>query len=240
MRKVDRLRIICWGALVLSSGVAVFACSEDRAFYIVQNQVPQKGCVIPADDTSSVYRAEGVLDVSLGSGYRLYPLLRNDLPVKKPQSSMSSAAEPNLLRLLQFDVVLDLGGSGLSIPPELTAFSRPTSGILFPGGDRKSSSVEIFPDALVSQIKLPAGATPTVLARVTAVAESGDGDRVESLPFDYPVTLCNGCLVSVLKTCPTAEELTTLDSNVCGRPQDGPLVCCPSSTKTVQCLAGDQ
>lgn len=209
-------------------------CDEDKSFYIYQNQVPETGCVVTADD--AIYRSQGVLDVSLGAGYVLFPLLRNDLPSKKPAEDLSDRPEPNQLHMREFRVKLDLGSTPNSTSPGELSFSRPTSGVLLPG-DKRASAVEIIPDDVVTKLKVASGARPMVIAEVTAVAESGEGDVYESLPFYYPVSLCNGCLVVTLGTCPTST--TASDSNVCGLPQDGPLVCCTDSALGFHCLAGN-
>ena len=210
------------------------ACDEDKSFYIYQNQVPESGCVVTADDTA-FYRAQGVLDVSLGEGYVLFPLLRNDLPSKKPAEDLSDRPEPNQLHMREFRVNLDLGGVS-TVAAEDRRFSRPTSGVILPGGKR-ASAVEIIPADVVNKRKIASGSRPMVIAEVTAVAESGEGDVYESLPFYYPVSLCHGCLVVTLGTCPTSA--TADDSNVCGLPQDGPLVCCTDSALGFHCLAGN-
>jgi len=210
------------------------ACDEDKSFYIYQNQVPESGCVVTTDDT--IYRSQGVLDVSLGAGYVLFPLLRNDLPTKKPAEDISDRPEPNQLHMREFRVKLDLGSTPHSVPPGELTFSRPTSGVLLPG-DKRASAVEIIPDDVVKKLKVASGARPMVIAEIKAVAESGEGDVYESLPFYYPVSLCNGCLVVTLGACPTSAAAD--DSNVCGLPQDGPLVCCTDSALGFHCLAGN-
>lgn len=210
------------------------ACDEDKSFYIFQNQVPESGCVVTTDD--AIYRSQGVLDVSLGAGYVLFPLLRNDLPSKKLASDQSDKPEPNQLHLREFRVELDLGSTANTVLPDELKFSRPTSGVLLPGGKR-ASAVELIPDDVVKKLKVASGARPMVIAEVKAVAESGEGDVIESLPFYYPVSLCNGCLVVTLSTCPTSATAET--SNVCGLPQDGPLVCCTDSAVGFHCLAGN-
>ena len=101
-------------------------CNDDTSFYIFQNQVPETGCVVTTDD--AIYRSQGVLDVSLGAGYVLFPLLRNDLPTKKPAGDLSERPEPNQLHLREFRVQLDLGSTPNSVLPDQLTFSRPTSG----------------------------------------------------------------------------------------------------------------
>ena len=69
-------------------------------FYVVQNQVPGAGCTIPGTE-GALYLGQGTLDVraSVGSGYLLFPLLKNDLPAEG-----SGGTEPNRIALDGFDV----------------------------------------------------------------------------------------------------------------------------------------
>jgi hypothetical protein len=207
-------------------------CEEDKAFYIYQNQVPQKGCLVSDDD--KVYRSQGLLDVSQGTGYYLFPLLRNDLKARR----LSGDTEPNMLHLREFKVDLEMGSLGSGIATNLLRFTRPTSGTLLPQGKR-SSVVELVPADLVKKLKIAGGAWHSVIAEVIAVAETGDGETLESIPFYYPVSLCYGCLVTTLSSCPTGASLKPFQSNVCGLPQDAPLLCCNDSVLGLRCIAGD-
>lgn len=209
------------------------ACEEDIAFYIYQNQVPEEGCTISTTD--KIYRPEGLLDVSLGMGYWLFPLLYNDLPSVKGGQDLSDTPDPNTLHLREYWVDLDLGGipKKTTIPGSLTSFTYPTSGMLMPG-DKRASVVKVIPDDLAARINVPTGARPMIMARIQAVASTGD-DVLESMPFYYPIHLCNGCLVTMLNSCPT-DFTTSIPSNVCGIPQDVAVACCSDPQRGVVCL----
>jgi hypothetical protein len=58
----------------------------------------------------------------------------------------------------------------------------------------------------------------------------------ESAEFIYPIYLCNGCLVDLRDTCPPPTD-TTIITNICGRPQDAPVTCCPVDNGEVHCYA---
>lgn len=215
--------------LIVAITAATTGCGEgdDLSFIIYQNQVPGAGCVVST--TSNLYRPDGVLDIGLERGYWMFPLLRNDMPATK--DTFSRKTDPNALQLRRFEVELDLGASGQDIPTNLLRFTQLTSGILLPG-DQRASRVQVITDELAKRIELPKGARPTVVATVRAVAESRRGE-IRSIPFHYPIRLCDGCLVRRVKSCDDAVST----KNVCGLPQDTPLVCCNDDTLGFTCLA---
>jgi hypothetical protein len=206
-------------ALLVLSTLALWACDDDIAFYIFQNQVPGDDCFITADDT--IHRPEGTLDISLGRGYVLFPLVRNDMPPRKLEGDVSDRADPHTLHLREYEVALDLVGVQ-PIDAALLQFTEPTSGMLLPGGKR-ASKVAVIPDEVARQIKLTPGVAAMALAEVKAVADSDEG-RVVSQPFFYTINLCSGCLVATLSQC--SDAIAGVQSNVCGLPQDEPLICC--------------
>src|SRR5687768_9686918 len=98
-----------FAGVVFVCGWAVAACSgsTDDQFFIVQNQVPEPGCVIPAG-RSATYRGSGTLDLSLVNdstpfAYQLHPLLQNDFPAEG-----EGEVEPNRLVLRGFSVEVTL------------------------------------------------------------------------------------------------------------------------------------
>jgi hypothetical protein len=145
------------GVLLLgvSAAAAPAGCSVgSERFFVVQNQVPQDGCVIPAD-RGSLYRGSGTLDVGLvfdGAlvGYQLFPLLQNDLPAL----GQAGGTEPNRIALREFRVHLELAPDAppalhyLFAAPELgpyLAYSEAWSGTVDPGGPPPACSTRSPP-----------------------------------------------------------------------------------------------
>lgn len=221
-------------SLALGAGACNPEQNENEFFYIYQNQVPEKGCLITADD--EVYRPSGLLDVSLGKGYRLFPLLRNDLPTKKPAGEITDRPDPNMLDMRRFDVEVQLADAAIS--PDRLEFSQKTSGVLLPD-DRRASIVEILPGDLARELQ--ASSIEELTVKVTAIAETGLKNPLRSIPFIYPLRLCNGCLVTVIDNCADAVDIAAgVSGNVCGIPQDGPLLCCNDANRGTVCFATDE
>ena len=59
---------------------AATGCVEERAFYILQHQLPavQNGVCV-SSPSEGVFLPEGTLDVSAGQGYWMFPLLKFDI-----------------------------------------------------------------------------------------------------------------------------------------------------------------
>ncbi|MBK8479745.1 MAG: hypothetical protein IPL40_00995 [Proteobacteria bacterium] len=254
--KRSRARGAAASIIALAAALAsVSACVGERSFYIAQNQLPERSggsCVIPAT-RSSVYRGSGVLDVraaqlglpAIRAGYRLYPLLVNDL---LPTKNNDDQPERNAILVKGFDVELDLGPwSGVGVPEELTTFSVPFGKRMEPGAEA-GTAVDIISGTLARLMAPIVAATPdTATLRsgpiVTATVRAyGDhnGSRVTSYDFVYPVTLCSGCLVQELTDCPAAGVEAALQPSLCGDPQDGPVSCCRHPTLGFTCLAGTE
>lgn len=226
----NRKIAVAW--LVVAVG-SMTACVDERAFTIVQNQVPEEGCVIPGAQ-GDVYRAGGILDVQGRMGYRLFPLVRNDLPTSVTEDGQP---ERNTLHMRRFEVELDLGDADPGgVPSELITFEVPSSASLAPAQAR-SSAVKIIKEQLLDVLQVSQDFRPTVIAKVQAVAEHA-GTDITSTTFYYPVEICDGCLVTVLSACPGPEDDIEVPENPCGLAQDQAVACCNDSARGFVCLAG--
>jgi hypothetical protein len=221
-------------ALALSITGATAGCSGlSDQFFIVQNQVPEKGCVIPA--TKGIYQGSGYLDVALVSndalvGYELFPLLQNDLPAR----GQAGATEPNRLSLREFHVRLEPGPGApqelvnLFAQPALAPFllySVPWSGSVAPAGGNTAASVTVVPAEVARQMN-DSGLLDTLSAvpltvRVRAVGDTLT-DTLESREFVYPIAACKNCFLQSVAWCPVDPVMA---DNVCNIAQDYALVC---------------
>jgi hypothetical protein len=218
---------------------------EWERFFVVQNQVPESGCLIPGTP-GDIYRGSGVMDVGLVSsgaqvGYVLFPLLQNDLPAR----GQAGGTEPNRLVLREFRVRLELAPGApqplldLFASPELApylAYSTPWSGSIDPGGGTVSAGVTVVPAEVARQIEatgvLDTLSSVGLTARVWAVGDTLS-ETIESREFDYPIDACKYCLVSYVAACPYAPANT---GNMCNIAQDEPVDCC-SDGQSLLCPA---
>jgi hypothetical protein len=215
-------------ALLVSLAVASVGCvANDGSFIILQDQIPETGCTLPT--TTETFLSSGTLDVSLGLGYYLYPLLQNNM-----QSTYASDGQPerNNLTLNHFSVELDMGNIPLSVSDELTSFDAGTSGTIPPAGVA-AISVKVIKDTLAAKLTqvIPkgSGVAATITVTIKAVAKLQGSDK-DSADFYFPIDVCNGCLVDYRTSCPSSSD-TTILSNFCGLPQDSKITCCSSPVK---------
>ncbi len=86
----------------------------------------------------------------------------------------------------------------------------------------------------------PLGAEGTkrvqLLAKITPFgALGGSGDNIDGVTFQYPVTVCDGCVAQVLGTCPlpSTTVIPADMANGCNVYQDGVVHCCVGPTGLV-------
>lgn len=226
-----------WLLVALPALVAVglMGCiDDDVSFYIQQNQVPKQGCEVST--STEKFRGAGLLDVSLGIGYHMFPLVVNNM---RSSSAEDQQPERNNLHMRRFVIDLDLGSIPVQASGAETAFEFPVSGLLPPaGGMLAYAGVPVIKDSLA--IKLQSASSPgaehLIMVSMRAEAERS-GETRESAAFLYPVNICNGCLVD-MRTEPPAVDDKTAVGNPCGVPQDSPVTCYKAGS-LIQCLTDD-
>jgi hypothetical protein len=233
------------GTLALAFG----GCSlPPGQFIIVQDQVPDPGCVIPTT-LGSIYRGTGTLDIRIVSdtaedAYLLFPLLQNNLAAPQGQT-----ADPNRIALSGYNVDITLPPAD-GIPADITQmfsdlstsgpdggpdhaieFSVPTSGSVASGGGTTSSGLAVISGNLARQIRAKAALQSTayiyLTATVRALGKTLTGN-VESDAFHFPIRVCDGCLIAdhdSIPACPVADAPANT-GNECNPAQDGFVDCC--------------
>jgi hypothetical protein len=231
-------------AAILGAALFLGSCGTPPGqFIIIQDQVPQNGCVVPAD-LSAIYRDSGDLDLSLvnnsaETGYLFFPLMQNNAP------AATSGIDANRIALSEFQVDLSVADDA---PPlivslfrngtvaNLTKFSVPTSGSVASGGGNTSGSVNAVPAELarrmLGQNALVAPGdffylTATVRAQGKTLTKTVTSDA-----FNFPIRVCNGCLATDLGICPLAQAGTN-SGNACNVAQDETVDCCELGTSLV-------
>ncbi len=203
-------------ALLTAGGCAV----EDSSMLIVGNSslAPAPTCAPNANTNTFVSR--GVLDVSLGKQYLMYPIIQNQLGNSedvriKPAAVGGGGAqgnglgdvlvEGNTVLLREATVEFELPeGLPLAFPSELTI---PVSGSIAPGATYAPSLELVSPelaDLLVNQIN-QRGLQVAMLVRLKFFGTTASGTEIESTEFTYPLDVCFGCLISY-----NIDSLTTL------------------------------
>jgi hypothetical protein len=216
-------------------------------FIVIQNQVPNDDCSIPAG-LGQVYRGEGTLDVRLigggPSGYLLFPVLQNNFP----GPSGGQTVDANRIALSGFNVDVDVPDDATgpiadhirgyrSLDPSdpnhsKVQYSTLTSGSVAAGNGDTSSAVEVFPAVLAGEIRDMGVLSPTIdfwaVARVRALGSTLTSSVVSD-SFTYPIRLCDGCLMADQGACPVSAA----SGNHCYIGQDDPTGCCEQAGQLI-------
>jgi hypothetical protein len=225
-------------ALGLVAALAAACTAQDNiTFVIVKNQVPDEGCIIPTDD-DGLYVSTGRLDVSelpgglANPGYVFTPLVRNGA------SSVSGNPNENVIFLGGADIELIAGTTQASIDMVGTLAAagmdkrtQLVSGSVSPGGTAALGFFAIDADQTATLAGLLApGAQAQLVARIRIFGRI-DGAEIVSSKFDYPITVCNGCLLQDLGSCATFSPTQPIgQGGQCSPLQDAVLSCCTSTT----------
>jgi hypothetical protein len=214
-------------------------------FEIVNNQVPAANCSVPVND--NVYQGQGTLDAKLvrggaGSAYFVFPLLKNNTAGAGP-----GEIDANKIVLTSFAVDISV----LTAPPAVTSlvdmlnadpslssllhYQTPWSGSLSSGGGELSAIVAAFPVDLAGRMLgtqgLSVQPSTFVNLRIRSFGHTTTRD-MESDPLDFPVALCDGCLIANTGSCPFSVPPVNT-GNPCNVAQDYPVDCCTAGNDLI-------
>lgn len=224
--------------------VSLAGCTENgNGVVIVQAQVPDENCVIPAMRTT-VRRASGVLDVALDQNYPylLYPLVLNRLsPIADPMD-----VEPNRVNVVGAEIRIE-PPPGVSVPWRADcppAFDHASTVSLDPNTEGsiavealRSCHAGLFRELFRSG-RLSSSLAEQIQFRVIVRAKARHGSgTILSDPFEFAVRVCYGCLQSGFlgpfsafnfPEVPACDRLSEnpFPGNRCNPGQDAPILCC--------------
>ncbi|MBX3222152.1 MAG: hypothetical protein KF795_16665 [Labilithrix sp.] len=176
------------------------ACAENDQSIFIRNvlapaQNRQNGQCVYTADTTQVFQSEGLLDVGIADTYVATLLVGNQLIARG--NTQSVRAESNRARLNGAVVrITDPGGGVIS---EFTALG---SGFVDPAQNNLPSYSPFFVTALdpasIQRIAqdVPVGQSRLLVANIKVFGQTLGGVDLESGEFQYPIRVCNGCLVS--------------------------------------------
>lgn len=220
-------------AALFAATLAGCVGNNTQMLVIMQNNVPETtagACVAPAD-VSSLFRASGVLDLTLlagagtsdqGYGYLMFPVVTNNL------SGTSTGIDESAFNvaLKRVDVEVSDAATGRLLTGK---FSVPVYKVL-PATSSAGLIVDVMPWAAVQSL----GNTEMVMVELTVIGER-DGSDIRSNTMSYAIEICSGCLLVDAGAC--TDFSGTGSINACNIAQDDPAVCCTTSTGELVCPA---
>ena len=217
-------------------------CVENRSsVLILQNAVPGDDCTM--SDTTSEYRTMGTLELSevafscnYNPQYFMYPVITNAL---LPTGEVGATVEQNYIEIVEARVDLDLGSLGGSF--EDLKYRYPAFKLLAPGETATLQVLVIPPQIaeLLAGTVRASGQQPIIRVKLKFLYQHG-GLEHETHQIDYPIQLCDGCLIKEITTCDSGEVGGDWpQGNSCNPTQDDLLYCCSSGGACPVCPAID-
>jgi hypothetical protein len=195
---------MAWGA-----SLSMYGCVSNQAngLSLVANIAPNAAmdCAVSPESTSFV--PIGTLDTSVPTAYVLSPLVANELAA----TAGSTITEEH--RVLVDTVEIDLTSPDLPIPAAFAKLTQPTSGAVEPAGGKTTFAVELVPLDVVRALR---GLTGTINAAVRVRGSMVNGGEASSNVFNYPVRVCDGCLVQRIDCVAAATTQDKLNEDQCG------------------------
>ena len=236
-------------AALITSMLAITACVADsggEGFIIVNNTAVQGTQCLLLGTQGQPFKAHGEISTLSSAGYLFTPLF---------QSNITATSTQEVQRTLMFNGAnVELTVEALTIQHADGTFDKPPvpvlqgtdgkfqalfSGSLTPGGTA-NAAFEIVPVTTIASIVQASGAAATdhMSAEVKAIIKpfgTMGGDRVDGTPFQYPVTVCNDCVVVNRGACPVTGTVRTGDP--CQPFEDSVVDCCTDASNNLVCPA---
>jgi len=227
---------------VLVPTVALAACvandNSDSPMVVLQNSAIPAGqltCSFLTTGVGTPMVPFGVISTLSTNPYLMAPLI---------QSRITATAGQELQKTISIegaDVTLTVASpAGITLSGTDAAFQSLFSGSLSPNMGTTNEIMQLIPSTAIATIAAAAGTTPFHAQVVANIKVFGTlaGDRVESLPFQYPVTVCNDCIINNLGACPVTGTIRIGDP--CNFYQDSPVDCCTETSGALTCPARTQ
>lgn len=192
-------RRLCTGALLGALAATSIACTETNStIFVRQMVVPDEEECVYEPDPSGTFFLEGTYDYSIpdavGSdqpGYFGAMLVGNQLTQRGDADTLR--LETGRVQLYEIEVqVFSFDGQLLS------EYTQPTSGFVDPSngtdpGYGVTGGTLVDPVAIAA-VRGSAFPTQRVVSRIKIFGTTTGGEDVETAEWDFPVTVCAGCL----------------------------------------------
>jgi len=254
MRRSTTKYLLSAGLLTFGSLILTASCAKnDSSMFVVGAiDISATTCIAKADTTDAML-AGGTMDTHFTQSYTAFLLVGNQLTQQGSREQLRTETSRVSLRGAEITLT-GVDGSGLKDTAGHSAGTYSTVGTGFVDasvGDAPSygaMAVEVIPAGLVAKI---ANLPPVVLAKIRVFGNTLGGTSVTSSELDFPITICDGCLVrypaedddpaqtmNAPYMCATTASTTTSTngSGPCIFGQDQPFACTLCSASVPLCL----
>lgn len=210
--------------LVASALTACVASNGDEGILITKNVAVGDACTFNASE-SSPFIAHGVYSILSPAAYEVHPQMKSRVTAASGQEDQRTILVKGAHVSLEFQ---DAAFSSFNQKFD-TLFSAPIS----PNGGITDAAFAGIPVSVLDQLiasnpGYENGSVPLqteVLVKAVVFGEMG-GDEVVSQQWQFPVTICNNCVVNIMGACPVDRMATVRTGNACNPFQDGVVDCC--------------
>lgn len=192
------------------------AGSGDEGMFILNNTAPTGTTCALTSDPTQPFLSHGSLVANAGVGYLLTPLIESRI------DNPAMQAQTRTIHLEGANVVLSKADTSGNLT-EVAKFTSLVSGSVPPLGS-VNVSFEVVPASVA--------ATPGEYSANITVFGTLGGGRIDGEPFNYPVTVCENCIVRNAGACPLTAS-NPMTGNPCNPFQDGIVDCCMNGTTLV-------
>jgi hypothetical protein len=211
---------------------------------VLNNTAVVGSCTLTGSPTQP-FISHGQIWAKSPTGYFLTPLIQS-----KVTPAESVADSQRTIYLTSANVNLEVkavsiehadgsfSNGTITLPTPQAQFSALLSASVPPAGT-VNVGFDVIPVQTLRAILTASGAgatdkmTAEVLATVTMLGELG-GDTIEGQPFQFPVAVCNNCVVVDNGSCPM-NLMEARPGNACNAYQDGIVDCCHDASNNFVC-----
>ena len=223
--------------LLLSSLGACVADNGDEGIFITKNVAPGEDCSFSASE-SSPFLAHGTFSIFSPAAYRVYPQLQSRVTATTGQEDARTIIVRGARVELEFADTTLFSASELAEmrTAGLTRFETLFTAPLRPNGGIADGAVDVVQPAVLDRIvakrpDITAANAPVFRTEVIGkIRVFGDmsGSEITSQEFQFPLTICNNCVINVIGACPLPMGTMVRPGNSCNPYQDGVVDCCMS------------
>jgi len=218
-------RTMAAGFLAFGAAIASSSCVDNESSLFIYGvmEITNTQCLAKPDQ-SAVFIPEGTLDRVFADGYQAALLVGSHLTQRGSRDKLRTETS----RLSITGAHMTLYGTNGSV----TEFDTPATGLVNPSSGTDPGLAAVFA-RLVRQKDLAGLGDPgQMIARIKILGTTLGGQDIESGVFDFPITLCDGCLVTYPpdaldpnnnNRCDAVE--TTQETTVCSIGQDVSFPC---------------
>ena len=234
-------------AIIALTGTGCLAHTGDEGMVVLNNTAITGMTCALMGTSGQAFQTQGMISVFSPSPYVLTPFIQSRITSTGGDDSQRTIELEGARIDLRVAAATVQHPDGTYTSPAITLsdasshFAELFSGNLPPMGTA-NVGFGLVPTTAIGEIRTMAGAGPTDRLNATVTASvviygTMGGNEIDSNPFQYPVTVCNNCIVNNLGACLGLTTTMVRTGNPCNPFQDGVVDCCTDAGGGFVCPA---